>query len=191
MSPRAVAPKPAGARAKDAQRGTPVVDVTARRGLGRHVALLRRVARTSLVHLGEGTSELSVALVGEEEIHALNRDYRGKDRPTDVLAFSLREGDGEPAPVGEAAPLGDVVISLPTAERQARERGHGVERELAELLVHGILHLLGWDHERSRADARKMSAKAREVVAAVVHGGTVGRDQRTPRAARPRRARRA
>ena len=77
------------------------------------------------------------------------------------------------------------MISLPTAERQARERGHALERELAELLVHGILHLLGYDHERSPAEARRMFAKAREVMAAIdpapdaaTRGGSTDRSRR-------------
>lgn len=136
--------------------------------MAKHAPLLRRVARATLRHLGEDGAELSIALVDDEEMQRLNRDWRGKDRPTDVLSFALREGDGEPPPVaGATRPLGDVVLSLPTAERQARERGHGVERELAELLVHGVLHLLGWDHERSPAEARRMFAKQREVLEAV------------------------
>lgn len=136
--------------------------------MAKYAPLLRRVARASLRHLGEDGAELSIALVDDREMQRLNREWRGKDRPTDVLSFPLREGDGEPPPVeGATRPLGDVVLSLPTAERQARERGHPVERELAELLVHGVLHLLGWDHERSPAEARRMFAKQREVLAAV------------------------
>jgi len=148
-----------------ARRAAIHVSVTAAHGYGRHAALLRRLARASLRHLGEDGSELSLALVGDEEMQRLNRDYRGKDRTTDVLAFAQREG--EPNAVAAHGLLGDVVISVPTAMRQAFERSHSVERELAELLVHGILHLLGYDHERSPAEARKMFAKAREVVAAI------------------------
>ncbi|MEW6273280.1 MAG: rRNA maturation RNase YbeY [Thermodesulfobacteriota bacterium] len=149
-----------------ARRATVTVNVSAARGMAKHAPLLRRLARAALRHLGEDGSELSIALVGDDEMQRLNRDYRGKDRPTDVLAFAQREGEGLP---GEAASglLGDVVIALPTAERQASERGHGVERELAELLVHGVLHLLGYDHERSPAEARRMFAKARKVLAAL------------------------
>jgi rRNA maturation RNase YbeY len=140
----------------------------------KHAPLLRRLARASLDHLGEDGSELSIALVDDAEMRRLNRDWRGKDRTTDVLAFAQREGEAElPAGSGEApALLGDVVISLPTAARQAAERGHGLERELAELLVHGILHLLGWDHERSPAEARRMFAKQREVVAAAAQAAS-------------------
>jgi rRNA maturation RNase YbeY len=138
--------------------------------------LLRRLARAALHELGEDGSELSLALVGDDEMQRLNRDYRGKDRTTDVLAFAQREG--EPNAVAAHGLLGDVVISVSTAVRQAAERGHALEHELTELLVHGILHLLGYDHERSPAEARRMFAKAREVVAAIEapaagpHGGS-------------------
>lgn len=144
---------------------TPTVAVTAARGLGRHSSYVRRVCRDVLRTLDEGASELSVALVRDDEMHRLNRDYRGKDRTTDVLAFALREGEA----TEHQAPglLGDVVVSVPTAERQAAARGHSLDHELAELLVHGILHLLGYDHERSPADARRMFAKARQVMSVV------------------------
>jgi len=151
-----------------APRRAPVtVNVSAARGMAKHAPLLRRLARASLRHLGEDGSELSIALIGDDEMRRLNRDWRGKDRTTDVLAFAQREGEGAPAAAGAPGLLGDVVLSLPTAERQAAERAHGVERELAELLVHGILHLLGFDHERSPAEARRMFGKQREVLAAV------------------------
>jgi probable rRNA maturation factor len=116
---------------------------------------------TALLALLEVDAELSVALIGDAEMHALNRDYRGKDRPTDVLAFALREGEDAHL---HADMLGDVVISLDTAARQARERGHAVADEVRFLLAHGILHLLGYDHERSPADARRMFAKQRRLL---------------------------
>jgi probable rRNA maturation factor len=82
--------------------------------------------------------EVSVVLAGDRLLHRLNRDYRGKDRPTDVLSFP---GDG-----GEAG-LGDVVISVETAERNARGPGRSLARELDVLALHGFLHVLGYDHE--------------------------------------------
>jgi probable rRNA maturation factor len=128
---------------------------------GRRVpALGRRIAgraRRLLDVLGLGAAELSVALVSDAVIHELNRTWRGKDRPTDVLAFAQREGPG-PAPDGL---LGDVVISVDTARRQAAAFGHPVAVEADRLLVHGLLHLLGYDHERSPAEARRMQRKER------------------------------
>jgi rRNA maturation RNase YbeY len=106
-----------------------------------------------------GGSELSVSLVRDDEIRDLNRRYRHKDRPTDVLAFALREGAF--AAVGNA--LGDVVISLETARRQAREHGGALVDEVDRLLVHGILHLAGYDHEISPREERRMRRKEREV----------------------------
>ncbi|MDH4100076.1 MAG: rRNA maturation RNase YbeY, partial [Nitrospirota bacterium] len=91
----------------------------------------------------------------------LNRDYRGKDKTTDVLSFSMHEGEAIP---GEETLLGDVVISLPVAERQAAEKGHSLEQEVTILLIHGILHLLGYDHERGEEEARKMEGLERQLL---------------------------
>jgi len=89
------------------------------------------------------TTTLSILLTTDAEIHPLNRDYRLKDRPTDVLSFSMVEGEGL-----KTGLLGDIVISLETAGRQAVEKEWSLEEEVAFLLLHGILHLLGYDHER-------------------------------------------
>ena len=124
-------------------------------------AAIEHAARVMLRALGLGRAELSVLLCGDAEIHALNRDYRRKDRPTDVLAFALREGEG-----GELAGdvLGDVVISLETATRQARERGVAARAEVQMLLAHGLLHLLGWDH-RTEGEDRRMRAEVDRLLA--------------------------
>jgi probable rRNA maturation factor len=120
-------------------------------------------ARQVLRALGIRRSELSLSLVADPEIHLLNRDYRGKDRPTDVLAFPLHE---PPVPT-DAASLGDVVISLDTAALAARERRRPLAAVLDELLVHGVLHLLGYDHEISPAEDRRMARKAKAVRTAI------------------------
>ncbi|QSO46104.1 rRNA maturation RNase YbeY [Alicyclobacillus mengziensis] len=102
------------------------------------------------------TGEVSVSLVTDEEIHELNQTYRNVDRPTDVLSFALREGDDDGFADFEELdlePLGDIVISVPTALRQAEEYGHSPEREIGFLLVHGFLHLLGYDHQDEPAEA--------------------------------------
>ncbi len=122
---------------------------------------MRRDAIRLLALLGVD-GELSIALVGDAEMHALNRDYRGKDRPTDVLAFALREG--EDASIHPDV-LGDVVISVDTAARQATARDAALADEVRVLLAHGILHLLGYDHERSPAEARRMFGKQRALLA--------------------------
>ncbi len=120
-------------------------------------------ARQVLQALGIRRSELSVSLVADPEIRELNRDYRRKDRPTDVLAFPLHE---PPVPAGVAS-LGDVVISIDTATVEAAERRRSLAAVLDELLIHGVLHLLGYDHEVSLAEERRMARKARAVRAAI------------------------
>lgn len=139
------------------------VDVSFAAGLEAHAEVVERAAAESLRILGEAGAELSIALVDDDAMQELNASWRGKDQPTDVLAFSQREG----AELGEVDLLGDVVISIPTAERQAAERGHSLDHEIRELLVHGILHLLGYDHERSPEEAERMFARQREVLAAI------------------------
>lgn len=89
-------------------------------------------------------------------MRSLNRRYRGKDRTTDVLSFALREGM---FPHIQPTVLGDIVISVPAASRQATEAGHPLSREIERLLVHGLLHLLGYNHERGPHEARRMQRK--------------------------------
>lgn len=125
-------------------------------------ARLRRRAREFLSELGRDGVELSLSIVGDGEIRELNRAWRGKDAPTDVLSFPLVE-----PPCGPM--LGDVVISLDTAERVAREDGRGVAEELDRYLAHGILHLLGHDHARA-SEAREMALLEERLLAA---GGLV------------------
>ena len=120
------------------------------------IALL---AQRILDAAGEGQAELSLEFVGDHRMRRLNRRYRRRDRPTDVLAFSMREGTGPPTPL-----LGDVVISLPTAARQARRDGRSLDTEVATLLVHGVLHLCGYDHERGEREARRMRRKERAIL---------------------------
>ena len=100
-----------------------------------------------LENLSENT-EVDITIVTDEEIHVLNRDYHGVDRATDVLSFALDEGDDEPEILGAEAEhlLGDIIISAEKANEQAEEFGHGLNREIVYLAVHGMLHLLGYDH---------------------------------------------
>ena len=95
-------------------------------------------------------SEVSITLTDDNNIHELNRDYRGIDRPTDVLSFAFRESE-EPEifidDIDEAVDtLGDIIISVERAEQQAKDYGHSLRREVVFLTVHGMLHLLGYDH---------------------------------------------
>jgi probable rRNA maturation factor len=112
-------------------------------------------AEALLAHTDLQQAELSLLLCDDAFIHTLNRDYRGKVRPTDVLAFAQREGEGAD-PDDEI--LGDVIISIPTAARQAAERGHSTAREVQVLLVHGFLHLLGYDHGDDTEEAEMEAA---------------------------------
>lgn len=125
-------------------------------------ARLDRQARAILSSVGELSAELGILLVGDQRMKSLNHRYRGKDRTTDVLAFAMRE-----APHASAGLLGDVVIAVPTAVRQAKEGGRSLDEELTVLLVHGILHLCGYDHERSEQEARRMQRRERMVLRSI------------------------
>ncbi len=136
----------------------------------RFAAALRRDAAAMMRAAGLERCELSIALVSDAAMRELNRAYRGQDRPTDVLSFSQVEEKGKRrAPIENARglPLGDVVISIDTALAQARELAVIPAARLRTLLIHGFLHLLGYDHERSRAEARRMFARERELAAAI------------------------
>lgn len=106
-------------------------------------------------------AEVSVSFVTNDRIREINREYRGKDQPTDVISFAMEEaGEGEMAiqDSGEPRVLGDIIISLDRTKEQAADYGHSFERELGFLAVHGFLHLLGYDH-MNESDEKKMFAK--------------------------------
>jgi probable rRNA maturation factor len=123
---------------------------------------VRSIAQRMLRHLGRHEHELSVLLTDDAFIQSLNETHRGKDRPTDVLAFPQNEGEGTPTALDHGL-LGDVVISLDTAERQAKGRKHTLMDEVSFLLAHGILHLLGYDHQTDEQEAN-MNALTSELV---------------------------
>jgi rRNA maturation RNase YbeY len=160
--------------------------------------LLERTASAILASVRTGEAELSLVLVSDRRMRALNRRYRKKDRATDVLAFPMQRSpltlalslqgrgkekissppSGERIKVrghflGNSQPhqppvlIGDVVISMPTAKRQAAEHGHGLYEEMSRLLVHGVLHLLGYDHERGPREAARMARKERTILRAI------------------------
>lgn len=116
--------------------------------------VLRGTARPLVETCGGG--ELSLVLTTDRRIRKLNRDYRGKDKATDVLSFPQDPALGL---------LGDVVVSLDTARRQAKERGLSLSDELVRLLVHGVCHLRGFDHETGPADARRMAREETRLLA--------------------------
>ena len=119
---------------------------------------VKKTARKILESLDQNQVELSLALVGNREIQKLNARYRNRNEPTDVLSFP----SGETLPTGIQI-LGDVVISVGKAEEQARKRRKTLEQEMESLLIHGILHLLGYDHERSEKDAKIMREMEKKV----------------------------
>ena len=132
--------------------------VTLGKGKKAAVRKLKKKAARILKLLRQDSAELSLVLAGNREIQKLNRLYRSKNEPTDVLSFPL----GKDLPKGEVL-LGDVIISVEKAASQARERGGSLEEELETLLIHGILHLLGYDHEVSVKEARRMQRMERKI----------------------------
>ncbi|WP_442900244.1 rRNA maturation RNase YbeY [Geoalkalibacter sp.] len=126
---------------------------------------MRKVAQRILNALGCPKGELSVLIVDDAQIRELNRDYLGKDRPTNVISFAMQEGEG-----AGVAPqlLGDVVISAETAARDAAEAGQPFVSELYFLLLHGILHLRGYDHERGTPDQAREMEQAEQDIFSVI-----------------------
>ena len=155
MEAAAPAPAPRGSKGRQA-KGKGKVEVASGHPKARALTgSIRRKAQRFLHELRLDECELSVSLVGDRAIRRLNRTWRGKDRPTDVLSFPAGDApEGTPGP----RPLGDVVISLDTAARRAREDARPLEAEVSRYLAHGLLHLAGHDHERPR-DAQRMAAE--------------------------------
>ena len=125
---------------------------------------LKKIRRTVEVILGAldcPDGEISILIVDDPQIEKLNRKYLKRTGPTNVIAFSMREGE-----FSHLSPqlLGDVVISTDTAAKEAQNSGMSIEQRFKELLVHGILHLFGYDHETSDQDARKMEKKNQELL---------------------------
>jgi probable rRNA maturation factor len=134
---------------------------------------LRRLVKESLgAHSVDTEVELSLLITDDATVRELNKKYRGKDKTTDVLSFALEADQRSDAaagfvmPPGEMVHLGEVVVSYPKAAEQAAERNHAVEDELALLVVHGVLHLLGYDHDKP-AREREMRSLEQRVLSAV------------------------
>ena len=132
--------------------------------------LLRKAIKTALEYEKfSSDAEVSVSFVTNDEIHELNRAYRGVDRPTDVLSFPMLDGDADEGDVdidSDSVVLGDIIISAEKAVEQAAAYGHSVERELAFLAVHSTLHLLGYDHERSEEEEKDMFERQEKILIA-------------------------
>jgi probable rRNA maturation factor len=134
---------------------------------------LKNTVRQILEAQGAGAKvEVGLVIATGERVQELNRDYLGEDEPTDVLAFSAREGGEELPfihPPDGLLHLGEVIIAYPQAVAQAVEHGHPVEKELAILIIHGVLHLLGYDHDKPDSE-RQMRAREREILS-YIEGG--------------------
>ncbi len=122
--------------------------------------ILEKQGKNILFFLGCENQELSILLTNDEKIKELNKQYRGYNEATDVLSFPQNE---EKESKFSSLIMGDVVISTATAKRQASEHGLSSEEEIVLLLIHGILHLIGFDHERSEEEASKMKRKTQEI----------------------------
>ena len=122
---------------------------------------MRQTVRVILNALDFPNGEISILIVDDPQIEILNQKYLNRRGPTNVLAFAMRDGE-----FSELTPhlLGDVVISMDTTAKEAQNHGMSVERRFNELLVHGILHLLGYDHEDNEKDALRMEQKSRELL---------------------------
>lgn len=143
------------------------IEVVNRQRLARIDA--RRVARlvdTTLGAVGRADANLTVAFVRDRVIRDLNRKFRGNDRVTDVLSFPAEDELGDASDVsfigsGVSGFLGDIVVSTDTAVKQADDAGHSFEREVNELVIHGVLHLCGYDHETDRGQMNRLELKLR------------------------------
>jgi probable rRNA maturation factor len=139
------------------------------------VSWLRSIAEQVLAAQGVGTNvELGLVIATRERVKQLNRDYLGRDEPTDVLAFSAKEEVGADLPPFVQPPdgvlhLGEVIISYPQAVIQAEEYQHSVKKEVAILIIHGVLHLLGYEHDKPELEL-KMRAREAELLSCIEEG---------------------
>ena len=139
------------------------------------VSWLQSIARQVLVAQGVGAEvEMGLVIATQQRVQHLNRDYLGRDEPTDVLAFSTREEMGADLPPFVPPPdgvlhLGEVIISYPQAVIQAEEHRHSIKKELAILIIHGVLHLLGYEHDKPKLK-RQMRAREAEILSHIEGG---------------------
>ena len=140
------------------------------RGAGKKLPArkIKKIALTILELVGEKNAELSLVLIGNLEMKKLNARYRKKDYTTDVLSFPV-----EGIVLKETRLLGDVVVSVEKAAEQARAHGHSSEQELVTLLIHGIVHLIGYDHERSAREARAMRRVEKRIYRQLCERGVI------------------
>ncbi len=122
------------------------------------------LARVVLDRIGQADAALTITFIRDRAMRVLNRDYREIDKPTDVLSFAYHEADDGIVEQGEPAHLGDVVISVETAERYAGELGLTFEQEIEHLIIHGTLHLAGYDHETDNGEMNRLERKLRKAL---------------------------
>ena len=153
------------------------INVLIDEGLGVHLEVSGLQGIIERVLIAEGVSpdaELGLVITSQERVQELNRSYRGKDEPTDVLAFAMLPAEAKPepdfptfiTPPDGVLHLGEVIISYPQATMQAEERQHSIEREITILIIHGVLHLLGYDDEQPEPK-QQMVAREREILSQV------------------------
>lgn len=145
-----------------------LIDETSTLGDG-ELQFVEKILQHAAKEENVGASEVSVTFVTNEMIQSINKEYRGKDAPTDVISFAMEEmGEGEMEIVGSLEPrvLGDIIISLDRTKEQAADYGHSFERELGFLAVHGFLHLLGYDH-MNEADEKEMFGKQEAILSSL------------------------
>jgi probable rRNA maturation factor len=121
-----------------------------------------KLARATLDRISRQDAALTITFVRDRAMRRLNRDYRGIDKPTDVLSFAYHEGEEMATTQMDSRHLGDVVISVETAARYARELGLTFDREIERLVIHGALHLAGYDHETDDGEMSKIERKLRK-----------------------------
>jgi probable rRNA maturation factor len=145
------------------------VDIV-RRAAGKKIPVrkLKSIASVILALVGQEDAELSLALIGNSEMRRLNAKYRGKNYPTDVLSFPMEGGPSQTARL-----LGDVIISVDKAAAQAKERRRSLDEEMVTLLIHGVVHLMGYDHERSAKDAKIMTRLEKKILRQLCERGLI------------------
>jgi len=121
-----------------------------------------KLSRAALDRIGRNHETLTITFIRDREMRRLNRNYRGIDKPTDVLSFAYRETGDDFVPEDESGHLGDLVISVETADRYRKELGLTFEREIEYLIIHGTLHLAGYDHETDNGEMNRLEMKLRK-----------------------------
>ena len=144
------------------------INITLEKGFGDclDAGWLQEIAAAALsAEKAADNAEMGIVIAGQQQVQQLNRDYRNIDRPTDVLSFPMQEGDDPDfaSPPDGISHLGDVIISCPQAEKQAKEHGHTLKKEMATLIIHGVLHLLGYDHIEDE-EAETMESREKQIL---------------------------